>query len=133
MLDSRYKQNCILLIRNGGNNVILKYQKQTPEFLNNYLKYKAFIEFKSKTTIDGTYFDLRTLLRYIKLLKTDKNKIYTITIDEFKKISIIDITLEDLNNITPNNLEKYIIFLNNILDNDIKTRNRKLASLKKFF
>ena len=65
--------------------------------------------------------------------KTDKNKIYTITIDEFKKISIIDITLEDLNNITPNNLEKYIIFLNNILDNDIKTRNRKLASLKKFF
>ena len=49
------------------------------------------------------------------------------------KISIIDITLEDLNNITPNNLEKYIIFLNNILDNDIKTRNRKLASLKKFF
>ena len=63
----------------------LKYQKQTPEFLNNYLKYKAFIEFKSKTTIDGTYFDLRTLLRYIKLLKTDKNKIYTITIDEIKK------------------------------------------------
>ena len=57
----------------------LKYQKQTPEFLNNYLKYKAFIEFKSKTTIDGTYFDLRTLLRYIKLLKTDKNKIYTRT------------------------------------------------------
>ena len=44
----------------------LKYQKQTPEFLNNYLKYKAFIEFKSKTTIDETYFDLRTLLRYIK-------------------------------------------------------------------
>ena len=101
--------------------------------LNNYLKYKAFIEFKSKTTIDETYFDLRTLLRYIKLLKTDKDKIYTITIDEFKKISIIDITLEDLNNITPNNLEKYIIFLNNILTNDIKTRNRKLASLKKFF
>ena len=78
----------------------LKYQKQTPEFLNNYLKYKAFIEFKSKTTIDGTYFDLRTLLRYIKLLKTDKNKIYTITIDEFKKISIIDITKQYINYIT---------------------------------
>lgn len=100
-----------------------------------YIKkpFNDYIEFKSKTTIDETYFDLRTLLRYIKLLKTDKDKIYTITIDEFKKISIIDITLEDLNNITPNNLEKYIIFLNNILTNDIKTRNRKLASLKKFF
>lgn len=111
----------------------LKYQKQTPEFLNNYLKYKACIEFKSKKTADETYYDLRTLLRYIKLLKTDKDKISTITSDEFRKISIIDISLADLNNITPNNLEKYIIFLSVTLNNDTKTRNRKLASLKKFF
>ena len=40
------------------------------------------------------------MLRYIKLLKTDKNKIYTITIDEFKKISIIDITKQYINYIT---------------------------------
>lgn len=111
----------------------LRYQKQTPEFLNNYLKYKAFIEFKSKTTANETYFDLRTLLRYIKLLKTDKDKLNTITPDEFKEISIIDITLADLNNITSNNLEKFIIFLSNILNNDTKTRNRKLTSVKKFF
>lgn len=111
----------------------LRYQKQTPEFLNNYLKYKAFIEFKSKTTTDEIYFDLRTLLRYIKLLKTDKDKINTITRDEFKEISIMDITMSDLNNITANNIEKYIIFLGNILNNDAKTRNRKLTSTKKFF
>jgi len=80
----------------------LRYQKQTPEFLNNNLKYKAFIEFKSKTTANETYFDLRTLLRYIKLLKTDKDKLNTITPDEFKEISIIDITIADLNNITAN-------------------------------
>ena len=111
----------------------LKYQKQTPEFLNNYLKYKACIEFKSKKTVDETYYDLRTLLRYIKLLKTDKDKISRITPDEFRKISIIDISMTDLNNITPNILEKYIIFLSVTLNNDAKTRNRKLASLKKFF
>lgn len=111
----------------------LKYQKHNPEFLNNYLKYKAFIEFKSKTTVNAIYFDLRTLLRYIKLLKTNKEKISTITPDEFKEIPIIDITINDLNNITSDNLGKYIIFLANTLNNDVKTRNRKLASVKGFF
>lgn len=111
----------------------LKYQKQTPDFLNNYLKYKAFIEFKSKTTINETYFDLRTLLRYIKVVLTNKDKLNTITPDEFKKISIIDITITDMRKVTTNNLEKYIIFLANTLNNDAKTRNRKLTSTKKFF
>lgn len=45
----------------------LIYQKQNPEFLNNYLKYKRFISFKAKTTIDESYFDLRTFFRFIKL------------------------------------------------------------------
>lgn len=111
----------------------LKYQKQNPEFLNNYLKYKAYIEFKSKTTVDETYFDLRTLFRYIKLFLYDHDKIYTITLEEFKTVTIVDVTIKDLSNITQNNLEKYIIFLSNTLKNDTKTRNRKLTSAKKFF
>ena len=111
----------------------LKYQKQNPEILNNYLKYKAYIEFKSKTTVDETYFDLRTLFRYIKLFLYDHDKIYTITLEEFKTVTIVDVTIKDLSNITQNNLEKYIIFLSNTLKNDTKTRNRKLTSAKKFF
>ncbi len=111
----------------------LKYQKQNPEFLNNYLKYKAYIEFKSKTTVDETYFDLRTLFRYIKLFLYDHDKIYTITLEEFKTVTIVDVTIKDLSNITQTNLEKYIIFLSNTLKNDTKTRNRKLTSAKKFF
>lgn len=111
----------------------LKYQKQNPEFLNNYLKYKAYIEFKSKTTIDETYFDLRTLFRYIKLFIYDKDKIYTIAPEEFKTITIIDVTIDDLNKINQYDLEKYIMFLSNTLNNDTKTRNRKLTSAKKFF
>lgn len=111
----------------------LKYQKQNPEFLNNYLKYKAYIEFKSKTTANETYFDLRTLFRYIKLFLYDEDKFYTITPEEFRAITISDVTINDLSKITQNNLEKYIIFLSNTLNNDIKTRNRKLTSAKKFF
>ena len=45
----------------------LQYQKSSPKFLNEFLKYKKFIEFGAETTVDQLYFDLRTLLRYIKL------------------------------------------------------------------
>ena len=111
----------------------LKYQSQNPEFLNNYLKYKAFIEFKSKTTTDETYFDLRTFFRYVKLFLYDNEKIYTITPEEFKTITIADVTINDLNQINNKSLENYLMFLSNILKNGVKTRNRKLASVKKLF
>ena len=111
----------------------LKYQKENPEFLNNYLKYKRYIEFYAETSIDEAYFDLRTLFRYIKLVLYNEEKIPMITLAEFKEISIKDITIEDLNKITNYNIDKYIIFLCNILNNDAVTRNRKLASAKRLF
>lgn len=111
----------------------LNYQDQNPEFLNNYLKYKAFIEFKSINTVNETYFDLRTLFRFIKLFIYENEKIYDTTIDKFKSITIDNVTIEDLNRITQNDLEKYLMFLSNTLNNDTKTRNRKLTSAKKFF
>ena len=74
----------------------LKYQKQSPEFLSNYLKYKRYIDFGAQTTTDETFFDLRTLFRYVKLYLYDKNKLVNITKEEFKKIDITDVTIEDL-------------------------------------
>ena len=65
----------------------LKYQNESPEIINNYLKYKAYVEFKSKATADSTYFDLRTLFRYLKLCLYDKDKLETITPEDFRKVS----------------------------------------------
>lgn len=111
----------------------LKYQNQNPEFLNNYLKYKGYIEFDAKTTVNEAYFDLRTLFRYIKLYLYDKDKLETITKEEFKTISIKDVTIHDLSRVNHFVIEKYIIFLSNTLENTAKTRNKKLASTKRFF
>ena len=83
----------------------LKYQKQNPEILNNYLKYKAYIEFQAKNTMDETYFDLRTLFRYIKLFLYNKEKTFSITPQEFKTITIADITIKDLSQVTENDLD----------------------------
>ncbi len=111
----------------------LIYQKQNPEFLNNYLKYKRYIEFSAKTTVNEAYFDLRTLFRYIKLYLYNKKNIDNISIEEFKKITIEDVTIEDISKITQNILDNYLFFLNDVLNNSPKTRNRKLASTKRFF
>lgn len=111
----------------------LKYQKQSPEFLSNYLKYKRYIDFGAQTTTDETFFDLRTLFRYVKLYLYDKNKLVNITKEELKKIDITDVTIEDLEKMNQNDLQNYLFFLDSTLENVSKTRNRKLASMKRLY
>ena len=111
----------------------LIYQKQSPEFLNNYLKYKRYITFSANTTIDEAYFDIRSFFRYIKLSFYMKDKVNEITKEEFENIEILDITLDDLNNVTRDTISNYLVFLNYTLNNCPKTRNRKLASIKRLF
>lgn len=108
----------------------LEHQKENPDFLNEYLKYYCFIEFASTTTVNEKYFDLRTFFRYIKY-KFYNQKFESI--DEFKMFSIDDITLNDMNNVKPYIIDDFIFFLRNTLDNSPETRNRKLATLRKFF
>lgn len=108
----------------------LTYQKENPEFLNNYLKYNRFISFRAETSVNEMYFDLRTFLRYIKMQKTNN---FDIGVEDFKKINIKDITINDLNTVNQKTINDFIYFLRYTLDNNPKTRNRKLATLKKFF
>lgn len=111
----------------------LKYQKSSPDFLNNYLKYKRFIEFYSNTTIDGVYFDLRTFFRYLKLKLYNTKLLENFDINDFKKVNIKDITIKDINNINRNMIIEFTYFLSEKLNNDTVTSNRKLASIKKLF
>ncbi len=111
----------------------LKYQKENPEFLNNYLKYKRFIEGCAETTVNESYYDLRTLFRYIKVYLYDKEKLNIITKEEFKQITIRSITINDLGKMREYELEQYIVFLANVLENDVASRNKKLASFKRLY
>lgn len=53
----------------------LNKQKESPEFLNNFLKYKRYIESGAQTTTDETYYDLKTLFRFVKLFLYDNKKV----------------------------------------------------------
>lgn len=111
----------------------LTYQKQSPEFLNNYLKYKRYITFSAGTTVDESYYDLRTLFRYIKIEFYNENAMNDIDVEQFRSITIQDITIEDINKVTQKTLTNFIFFLKYTLDNCPKSRNKKLATLKRFF
>ncbi len=111
----------------------LDYQKESPEFLNNYLKYKRYIDCGAQTTADETFFDLRTLFRYIKLYLYDKNRLNTISKEDFRTIEINDVTINDIAKMKQTDLQQYLFFLDYPLENISKTRNRKLASMKKFY
>lgn len=111
----------------------LNKQKESPEFLNNFLKYKRYIESGAQTTVDETYYDLKTLFRYVKLFLYNNDKLKTITKEEFKVIQIIDVTIDDLGQMRRTDLSDYMCFLANTLENDSRTRNRKLASAKRLY
>ncbi len=111
----------------------LAYQQENPEFLNNYLKYNRYISFKADTTVNESYYDLRTFFRFIKVINNDKYDINKITNDEFRTIDIIDVTLEDIIQVSENIIDQFICFLTENLDNCPKSRNKKLASLKRFY
>lgn len=111
----------------------LVYQKQSPEFLNNYLKYKRFISCCSATTVDQAYFDLRTFFRYISIMFHSNTNIENISVEDFKNISINDITITDMNNVKSSTIVSFIFFASNVLNNCSKTTNRKLASIKRLF
>lgn len=109
----------------------LKYQKQNPTFLNDYLKYQRYIAGYSEMTVNEYYYDLRTFFRFLRAYNL--NILDNISKSDLKKIEIKTITIKELNMVTENIIDNFIIFLNYNLCNIPKTRNRKLASLKRFF
>lgn len=107
----------------------MNYQKCNPDFLNNYLMYKAYIEMLSINTVNEIYFDIRTFFRFLKIYDTNLD----ISKEDFQKISIIDITIEDLRKVDQKTISSFIQFTCYTLENQPKTRNRKLSSVKKLF
>lgn len=111
----------------------LSEQQQSPEFLNNYLKYNKYILFNANTSVEESFFDLRTFFRYIKAKNSTQYNIHELSIEEFKKISIKDVTVEQLNKVNIQTIHDFIFFLRNTMDNNPNTRNRKLNSIKRLF
>ncbi len=98
-----------------------------PYYLKDFIIYMETIKGKSEKTVDEYFFDLRTFLRYMKVLKNQE------TLDNFDNISIADIPISFIKEITLHDLYEYLSYTLRERLNSASSRARKVSSLKSFF
>lgn len=98
-----------------------------PIYLRDFIIYMETIKGKSEKTVDEYFLDLRTFFRFMKVLKCDAD------IEHFEEISISDISVEFIREITLHDLYEYLSYTLRDRGNNASSRSRKVSSLKSFF
>lgn len=105
--------------------------KDCPPLLRDFLFYMETIRGRSARTVEGYYIDLRTFLRYIKAVKlmniTPHND------DEFRNISIGNISEIVICNVALSDVYAYLNFCMDELGNKAAARARKVTALRTFY
>ncbi len=100
---------------------------EAPYFVKDFITYMEAVRGKSKNTVKEYYFDLRTFLRYMKVLRGMNS------IDEFDSISISDIDVEFIKSISLHDLYEFLSYTSSERLNNANSRARKVAALRSFF
>lgn len=100
---------------------------KNPDFLNSFLDYSITILNKSPNSIKEYNYDLNNFLKFMK-----KHLKLTSEID-FEKISINDLTINDMKKITLEDIHYYISYMATELKSSPATRARKISSIRVFF
>ncbi|MBE6532518.1 MAG: recombinase XerC [Ruminococcaceae bacterium] len=103
--------------------------KKFPIVLKNYASHLKVISGNSEKTICEYLSDLRTFFRYYIMVQNGDD----LSIDEFEKIDIGGITIEDVNSVSTELIVNFLAFVSSERNNNTTTRNRKLSSLRSFF
>ena len=103
--------------------------KTFPTVLRDYASYTAVIKGNSEKTVCEYLLDLRTFFRFMIMRKNGDS----LSGEEFEKISIRDIGIEEIREVTPQNIIDYLMFAGFERSNSTTTRMRKLSSLKSFY
>ena len=117
----------------------MKYSKEAPLIIKNFLTYMETIKGKSEKTVNEYFLDLRTFFRYLKM-KRGLAEQYT-GIDE---IPIDDVGIDIIKSVTLNDAYDYLNYLTHErpkfhkseatpYGNSARTRARKVSSLRAFY
>jgi len=117
----------------------MDYRSDTPQLLRDFLAYHENIKAHSKRTVDEYYLDLRNFFRYMKQIKDPS--LYATPLNE---ISILDVDITFVKNITLTDIYDYLTFLtrdrpqqpnsqNSGYGLNPNSRARKIATLRSFF
>ncbi len=99
-----------------------------PPIILEFLLYLETIRNLSSRTVDAYWIDLRTFFRYLYMSRgvVDKNT-------EFSDISIEDLTIDFIKDITQLEIYEYLHFTMSNRDNNASTRSRKISALRSYF
>ncbi|MBO7304392.1 MAG: tyrosine recombinase XerC [Clostridia bacterium] len=103
--------------------------KTFPLILRDYASYTAVIKGNSEKTVCEYLLDLRTFFRFMIMRKRGDSP----SPEEFEKISIQNIGINEIKEVTPQNIIDYLMFAGFERANSTTTRMRKLSSLKSFY
>lgn len=103
--------------------------KALPLFLRDYAGYTSTIKGNSKKTVCEYLLDLRTFFRFIKMRRLGEE----LEEDEFEALSISELTIEDADSVTSQNILDFLIHIGQKRKNSPTTRMRKLSALKSFY
>lgn len=103
--------------------------KTFPVLLRDYASYVAAIKGNSEKTVCEYLLDLRTFFRFMIMRRNGDS----LSREDFEKIDISGISVQDARAITPQNIIDYLMFAGFDLENTPTTRMRKLSSLRSFF
>ena len=107
---------------------MLDYRIDAPDILCDFLSYHETVRGHSEKTVDEYYLDLRTMFRYLKLRKG-------LVPDDvpFDEISIRDIDIQFITDITLNDIYDYLTFLSRERGLNAASRARKVSTIRSFF
>lgn len=103
--------------------------KTFPSVITEYASYMAYVKSVSEKTICEYLLDLRTFFRYTIMIKSGED----LSADEFEKISIKQITLQDVAAVKSETIVYFLSYLAVERGNNTTTRNRKLSALRSYF
>ena len=103
--------------------------KTFPSILKDYASYTVTIKGNSEKTVCEYLLDLRTFFRFYLTKKNDLD----LSHDEFEKLSIKDIGLDDVRAVNQKLIIEFLMFSGLELNNSTTTRMRKLSSLRSFY
>ena len=102
-------------------------REKNPDFLNAFLDYSLTILNKSSATVKEYNYDITNFLRFIVCTKS--NKPY----DVMKDISISNMSIQELNKITLEDIHAYLAYLTTTYHSKATTRSRKVSAIRVFF
>ena len=103
--------------------------KTFPAVLKEYANYMNTVMGNSEKTVCEYLLDLRTFFRFLYI----RDHSIPYAKDEFEKISIRTLTVDDIAAVRSSDIIEFIVFCNVELENNATTRMRKISSIRSFY